>query len=594
MKTKRLAVIGMATLLVLPVSPVHAQDNVEKEEVVYATLDPTGSQNDMYVVNSFELAEPSDITDYGNYTKVQNLTDQTEITKDGNEMAFSTEKDQFYYQGDLEDKALPWNFDISYTLDGESIKPDQLLGKNGHVKIEITPSVNEEVNQVFSENYLLQISVTVDAALYQNLQAPEGTLANAGKNKQVSFTMMPDQAKSFVLEADVENFELEAIDISAVPSSMSIESPNMDDVTKDFKSLADATAEVNDGVGELSNGISELNNGVVQLEDGSAEYKSGIAELDNGSDQLVNGSASIKDALSTMKNSLDVELGGADFSELQSGLEDIAKGLDEAAGGLTDLQENYQKAYNALDESINAIPSNNISEDEMKALQAAVQDNEQNAAALNKLVKTYEAAQTAKGTYDQVNKAFAAVSPTLNEVDGSLTKMAESIRTMASEMAKATENMNIESSINQLTEGITQLSNQYNDFHSGLVEYTNGVGELSSAYGEVHSGITDLADGTQELENGANELHDGTTELADSTSDLPDQVQSEIDDMINEYDKSDFEAESFVSDKNENVKSVQFVIKTESITFDDENEEEDSGESEEKKGIWQRFLDLFR
>ncbi|UOQ46991.1 YhgE/Pip domain-containing protein [Gracilibacillus caseinilyticus] len=593
MKTKRLAVIGMATLLVFPVSPVHAQDNVEKEEVVYATLDPTGSQNDMYVVNSFELSEPSDVTDYGDYTKVQNLTDQTEIAKDGNEMSFSTDNDQFYYQGDLEDKALPWNFDISYTLDGESIKPDQLLGKDGHVKIEITPSVNENVNQVFSENYLLQISVTVDAALYQNLQAPEGTLANAGKNKQVSFTMMPDQVKSFVLEADVENFELEAIDFSAVPSSMSIESPNMDDVTKDFKSLADATAEVNDGVGELANGISELNNGVVQLQDGSAAYKNGITELDNGSDQLVNGSASIKNALNTMKSSLDVELGGADFSELQNGLEEIAKGLDEAAGGLTQLQENYQQAYNALEESINAIPSN-VSEDEMKALQAAVKDNEQNAAALKKLLKTYEAAQAAKGTYDQVNKAFSAVSPTLKEVDGSLTKMAESIRTMASEMAKATEDMNIESSINQLTEGITQLSNKYNDFHSGLVEYTNGVGELSNAYGEVHSGITELADGTQELENGANELHDGTTELADSTSDLPDQVQQEIDDMINEYDKSDFEAESFVSDKNENVKSVQFVIKTESITYDDENEDENSGESEEKKGIWQRFLDLFR
>ncbi len=42
--------------------------------------------------------------------------------------------------------------------------------------------------------------------------------------------------------------------------------------------------------------------------------------------------------------------------------------------------------------------------------------------------------------------------------------------------------------------------------------------------------------------------------------------------MIAEYDKSHFEAVSFVSTKNEKVNSVQFVIKTESIKKEDKKQ----------------------
>ncbi|QGH35544.1 YhgE/Pip domain-containing protein [Gracilibacillus salitolerans] len=589
MKIKRFSLLLIVGLLAFsPFNVVAASSAAPKDEVIYSTLQSNGEELDMYVVNSFEVEGPGELVDYGDYTSIKNLTDLSEITKEDDTISFTASEDSFYYQGNLENNPLPWEFDISYQLDGEEMTPEEMLGQDGHLQIGMETSANEEVNPIFFENYLLQISLTLDTERYQEIEAEDGTIANAGKDKQVTFTVMPEKEESFLLEADVTDFELKGIEISAVPSSMSIDSPEVDDVTEDFETLSDATTEIDDGVGELADGISELNSGVSSLKNGSSDYQDGITQISNGSADLISGSESIDQALVTMKDSIDQDVETGDFSALQEGLEQIARGLREASNGLTTLQENYTQAYDALDESINAIPSYDISEEEIQALYQSGAESE----VVDKLVETYEAALTAKGTYDQVSEAFAAVAPTLDEVSSSQTDMATSLETMAEQIAAASEGMDIQEGLKELQEGLATLSDNYKEFHAGLEEYTNGVDELSNAYQDLHNGIVELEDGTSSLENGVGELHDGTTELADSTSDLPDQMQDEIDEMINDYDKSDFDAVSFVSDKNENVQSVQFVIKTESITQDEEDDEEE--ETEEEKSFWDRLLDLFR
>lgn len=82
------------------------------------------------------------------------------------------------------------------------------------------------------------------------------------------------------------------------------------------------------------------------------------------------------------------------------------------------------------------------------------------------------------------------------------------------------------------------------------------------------------------------------SELETATSDIPEQMQEEIDEMISQYDKSDFEAISFVSaENNELVNNVQFVIQTEGIVLPDDTEE--ASEEDDDPSIWQRFLALF-
>ncbi len=604
MRFKRLIAVFMTGLLVLHPFPASSaagdsssdEQNkgsyTEKSEVVYATLDATGDQEEMYVVNNFVVDKPGEMVDYGPYTSVENLTNLTDIKQNSNKITFNANGDQFYYQGILKGQPLPWDIDVSYKLNGDQVSPDKLLGKDGELEIHIDTKANDKANSTFFKNYMLQISLPLNTDIYQNIETENGMIANAGKNKQVTFTVMPGKEESFVVKADVNDLEMESIEINAMPPSMSIDRPNAGDMKNNMKSLSDATEEINKGVGELNNGISELNEGAASLQEGSASYKKGINKLADQSSELIAGSKEIDKALKNISQSLGSSsnrMNMSQFKELQNGLTEIAKGLEETEKGLSDLQNQYSEAYNALDQSIGAIPAYNISQKAIQDLKKSNADPK----VINQLIDTYKKAQAAKGTYSKVEKAFKAVNPTLDGVIGSLQKMRTNIETIASNLEKSLNNTNLDESMKQLQQGLSKLSSNYKTFHSGLVDYTNGASELSSSYNKLHVGVSELTNGTSELEIGANELHKGTKELAQSTNDLPEQMQTEIDQMMNEYDKSDFDPISFVSSKNKKVKNVQFVIKTESIKKEEDKQEDKPKEAEEK-GFWDRLFDLFR
>ncbi|WP_174612942.1 YhgE/Pip domain-containing protein [Virgibacillus ihumii] len=607
MRFKRLIAVLMVGLLVIqPLSASSAAGDSssekkdsqnkgsysEKNEVVYATLDATGDQEAMYVVNNFTVDKPGKMVDYGSYTSIENLTNLTDIEQNDNKVTFNATGDQFYYQGNLEGQSLPWDINVSYTLNGKKLPPEKLLGKDGQLEIHIETKANEKARSTFFKNYMLQISVPLNTDIFQNIKTKNGMIASAGKNKQVTFTVMPGKEENFVVKADVNDLEMESIKINAMPPSMSIDKPNAGNMKNDMKSLSDATAQINKAVGKLNEGIAELNDGAVRLQEGSASYKKGINKLADQSSKLIAGSKEIGEALENISQSLGSSSNGMNigkFKELQNGLTAIANGLKKTEEGLSSLKANYAKAFTTLDQSIGAVPAYDISKKEIQKLKKSNADPE----VVNKLIETYQKAQTAKGTYSKVKKAFKAVNPTLEGVISSLQKIQTNIQTMADKLGQSLNNTKLDESMKKLQQGLSKLSSNYNTFHSGLSDYTNGVAELSSSYSKLHSGVTELTNGTNELENGVNELHKGTGELAESTDDLPDQMQSEIDQMMNKYDKSDFDPVSYVSSKNNKVKNVQFVIKTESIKKE-EDKQEDQPKEEAEKGFWDRLLNLFR
>ncbi|KMJ57614.1 X-X-X-Leu-X-X-Gly heptad repeat-containing protein [Bacillus sp. LL01] len=600
MRQKKILYVALAGMLFLPsflgnASGVLAegQGNVRsKEEVVYATLKANGDPGPIYVVNTLEVAMAGEILDFGNYKTVKNLTDMTELAQDGERVAADVEqKGKFYYQGDLEEGTeLPWDVTVTYLLDGREVDSSELAGESGHVEIQVETSSNKNVDSVFYENYLLQVSLMLPNT-YQNIETSSGGMqANAGKNKQITFTVMPGKEEQLLVEADVENFEFDGVEIAAVPSSLPIDTTGTEGMTDDMAELSDAIGQLNDGVGQLQDGVAELNNGSTKLRDGSAQYKNGINQLDGSSTELVGASNSIKEALVTINRELsggaaDVDL--SSLTKLPAGLRELAKGLNDTADGLGKLQENYGAAYAALDGAISEIPAGDLSEAEIAGLYESGADP----AVVDKLVANYAAAQKVKGTYAQVREAFAAVEPSLTQVDGAVRGMSGTLTTIADELAASLEETDL-SGFAELTKGMETLAGNYNQFHSGLVSYTNGVGELSTSYSQLHTGLIGLTDGTSELSSGVGELSEGTEELYSETKDLPEKMQAEIDKMIQEYDKSDFKPVSFVSAENEKVTSVQFVIKTEAIKMEEKKTKE--AEPEKKKGFWTLLRELFK
>lgn len=595
MRTNKILFASLALMITVPSflgygAAAEAEGEVtSKDEVVYATLKSNGELDDIYVVNTLEVARAGKILDYGMYSSVKNLTDLSELDQNGQAVRIDASEGKFYYQGNMEDNTeLPWDIEIFYLLDGRKVEASELAGKAGHVEIRIHTAANEKADSLYFENYLLQISLQLPNS-YQNIEADGGMVANAGKNKQITFTVMPGQEEEFSVEADAEDFEFTGVDIAAVPSTLPIDTSEMESMTDDMSALSNAIRELNDGVADLKSGVSQLNNGAASLRDGSATYKNGMNELNGSSSQIVGASSSIGDALKQMSKSLSGDSAQMDvtsLSELPAVLNQLASGMNQAADGLTALRENYAMAYGALDGAIKGIPDQQVSQDEIEALYSSGAD----AHVINKLVEAYAAAQKVKGTYSQVQEAFAAVDPTLKQVSGSVTEMSAGLTSIADELSASLKDMDM-SGLEQLQKGLSELSSKYGEFHSGLVGYTGGVSKLASSYNQLHTGMAGLADGTAELNKGVGELHNGTNELHDETKDLPEQMKQEINDMIKEYDKSDFEPVSFVSPKNEKVTSVQFVIKTEAI--EKEEPEEKKAKPEKKKGFWDLLMELF-
>lgn len=608
MRIKKLFSASLIVMLVFPSTLAYAASDgkvASKEEVVYSTLSPEGTLKDIYVVNVLDVTNAGEVTDHGSYSSVKNLTDVATIKQSNNTISVEAPEGEFYYQGNMDDQQLPWTIDISYRLDGKQITAEELAGASGHLEMNIKTNNNDHVDKSFYENYLLQISLTAGSDVFKHIQAGDATVANAGGDYNISWTVMPEKKGDYTLEADVTDFEMSGLEISALPSSLPIESPDTDEITQDFESLTDAITEINNGVGELSNGIAELNNGAKDLDNGSSQFNNGLQEASNSSAELINGSKSIDQALAQISKEVANNSDSVDLSqlkELQKGLDELAKGLKEIPKQLTEFNKQYTQAYQALDSVMKKLPKANKDQQKMQqelqrmqALVASYADDDPNKQLVSKLVQTYQAALEARGTYDEVKAAFDGVSPTLTGVSDSVTKIANNVSTMSSELAKSLESMNISDSFNELAKGLSQLSSRYGEFHSGLVQYTDGVAQLASSYSELNSGIGELANGTGELASGANELHEGTTELKDSTSDLPEELQNQIDQMINQYDKSDYEPVSFVSSENENVERVQFVIRTDSIEIAEPEEKQISTveEETENKGFWQKLMDLF-
>ena len=156
----------------------------------------------------------------------------------------------------------------------------------------------------------------------------------------------------------------------------------------------------------------------------------------------------------------------------------------------------------------------------------------------------------------------------------------------------------------QVSELKGQLDN-YGAFYQGLLDYTGAVSDaaagaknlkfnmdtLYSNTGTLRLSVGELNDAVIKLYGGTKDLTNGTSEFVDKTSDMDTQISDEINSMTSSITGSGAETVSFVSDKNTDVDSVQFVIKTAAI----EKSETVSSDTVEEAPLtfWQKLLRLF-
>lgn len=410
--------------------------------------------------------------------------------------------------------------------------------------------------------------------------------------------------------------------------------------------LCDGSSNLKDGASDLYDGVQTLSDGTASLKDGIDTMQSGVQTVNGKSADLSNGSAQLLSGLQNLQSSLaNVSVSTDLISTLTSGAVQISEAAGQLSAGASSLQASvsysaYQStlAQNGLD--VNALATANT--DAANTITAQISQLQASLAQITS-VPGYEnteyAAQAAQlqaqidslttvvsllgannaaisGTqtyFDSVSSGASSLASGLSQLSESAQTYSDGVSTAASQLSGLANNMeSLKSGVNELvagsqslnqgiadyTGGVAQIAANFPQLADGAAQLYDGSSTLLDGAEKLKDGASDLYDGTEKLKNGATELDDGISSLKDGvqelkdgtkefhekTSDMDEQVSDKIDEMISSMSGSDEEVVSFVSDRNTNVDSVQFVIKTAAVKKADVVEEEP--EEEAPKSFW--------
>ena len=622
-----------------------ATKSSEKEEVIYANLTSSGEIEKIYAVNIFK---DKDIVDYGVYDTVKNMNTMDKINYSNGKVTIQNSEDKLYYQGIMKQNTeMPWTIKVRYKLDGVEYAPSELAGKSGKLEISISIKENKNCKKNFFENYALQTVVQLDTNLCENIKSDEATMANVGGLKQLTYTILPGNEKDIKITTDVTDFEMSEIQVNGINLNLGLDKDSIDtsSLTGELDKLKDAVNDLDDGANELNDGAKKLDDGAVTLTDGIKTIQEGLDQLNSKSSSLTSGSSEVLSALKTIQSSLNnVSTSSKDLKQLSSASTSIKSGIDSLVNGLKTVDSSIDTYNSSLkkaglnsaselaQKNKQAISALGITSTQRKLYSAYTSGGSQAVSAeLAKLAQAGDSEavalykQVSAGNTDAVTQYVQAAgklisvetllkadasyiegsSKLINGIDAQMSTSSGQTTLMSGAVSLQTNYKKFDASIQdlvsslnnlmanmtQLKSGINKLTDNYATLDSGIKEYTSAVNKITNGYSKVYEGALDLVSGTHSLYKGTTELTDGTGEFKGETSDLDSKVDDEVDSMIDNFAGGDFEVESFVSDKNTDVDSVQFVIKTEAIKKEEVKVEE---EKTEELNFWQKLLNLFR
>lgn len=524
--------------------------STEKEEVVYAMLDEKGNVTGVYVVNIFESGN---ITDYGEYSSVRNLTTTDDIKVDGNEISIASDADKIYYQGNMITTDIPWNIAIHYYLDGKEYEASEIAGKDGKLKITIEINQNLNCNNSFWEGYALQATMALDAEKCKNIEAEGATIANVGSKKQLSYIIMPGKGANLEITADVTDFEMDAISINGTKLNLNFEMDSEELIDK-IKEIQDAVNSLNEGAtklnnasGKLENGSEDIYNGTLDLNTGALSLKNGLNELNEGietiqdalnalnanSSTLTNGSSEVLTALKTIQISLErVKIDAEKLLELSQASTEIKNGIDTLVMGLNTMDDSISNYYSALSEAgisdINAF----VEQHSQAIKELGITDTQRslyNAYMISgvdgvqrKIVELVTLGDTeAINLYKQYT-----TSGDVNVVMTYLTNVGKliSIETLLKadiSYIQGSNNMisgiysQLDSESGELMKGALLLQSNYNKFDESIQSLVVSLGSLTNNMVSLKTGINTLVDNYEGLDVGMKEYTNGVAKIVE-------------------------------------------------------------------------------
>ena len=358
-------------------SDEDADEQKDKTETVYVDANADGSVKKITVKDWLRRNGDGEIIDFSNLKDIKNTEGDEEYTQNADgTITWENKGEDISYEG-TSDHQLPVTTKVTYYLDGKEIKPEDLAGKSGKVKIRFDYT-NNESRTVNIDGKDVEVKVPFLAASvlmlpgdkFKNVKVSGGKVMADQDQSIVIGTAFPGLADSLKLKdyeaakdidlkdyvevtADMENFEL---DFTATAISTCGLSDMKDGDLDDANDMIDGVKEMTDASDELVDAMGQLSIGAGTLQDYLSQYTSGVSQVDTGAQALAAGLSELDKQVTTLMSSLSAA--GSDdttaqaVGQIQSDMQVLAAQLGNISAFATQantIAENVKEAEAVLE-----------------------------------------------------------------------------------------------------------------------------------------------------------------------------------------------------------------------------------------------------
>lgn len=401
------------------------------------------------------------------------------------------------YDGDL-----PVDVRVEYRLDGEKVKPGDVVGKDG--TLEVTYSVrnmtgeqqevtytdgegNEQTRTMAVVVPLVGSMSTVLPSNFTDVQSEQANAAGDGKGGTLlSFTMtlfppIGSDRTTFGYTAEITDGIIPEANMSVLPVNP-LESPSFSGGAESYKGGADA------GV-DLTEGAAKIDQNLLKIRDGAEELVAGILQLDDGAGQLRSGTGE----LSAGANKLS---GGA--GELNSGAQQLNAGAGRANSGAQQLSDGAQKANSGAvrlrDGSAQVSEGNSALFDGLRQLAAGTAQLKTGSGDLDSgATRLVTGAGELDDGAQQLSAGLVQLAGGSAQVASGATNLAKGAGTLDEGLKNAAENAPLlVQGAGQLSGGLDQLAGSLPQAQAGVSGVAGGLGQLNTSLGQIRAGVLGL------------------------------------------------------------------------------------------------------
>ncbi|MDO4268731.1 MAG: hypothetical protein Q4C73_09660 [Eubacteriales bacterium] len=386
---KKIGAAGLAALMAcasFPVSSFAGPAAVSVDESMYVNLDYYGKPEKINVVKGVSLNGQTAFTDYGTYLDVTNMTDHTQPEIKDGEVAWKLpeeEKGRFYYKCGLDTAqvVLPWDFDVSYKLNGVPTDGDKLAGASGTVEIHVEARANDQAAEYYRNNMILAVAVLADLTKCYSVEAEGAQIQNLGSQTGVVFTALPGEDGDYTVRLGTDSFETNGVFMTMIPGTVE----DLEHVT-DLKDAKDTWKESGDqfydSMEQMALSVEAMRDGVGALQSGLGSAESARQTWSGSKDHILDGNDQVLQSLTAVSQQVEAMVPHIETAK------EAAKVVHDSMGEIVDttreLQDPLRKLNTALrglrsgsDDLSDEIPALTGLMQQLLALDAALQASEQ-------------------------------------------------------------------------------------------------------------------------------------------------------------------------------------------------------------------------